>query len=96
MSELFVPQLSPKKDRTLTPHAFDRLLNWLDRGTNSEGQTYLEMRERLVAYFDRKNCSAPDELADETLNRAFSRLRARRKASSLMSCDRMSEKFEKL
>ena len=32
------------------------------------------MRQRLVFYFDRKNCSTPDELADETLNRVARRL----------------------
>jgi DNA-directed RNA polymerase specialized sigma24 family protein len=32
------------------------------------------MRRRLVSYFDRKNCHAPDDLADETLNRVARRL----------------------
>ena len=32
------------------------------------------MRRRLVAYFDRKRARAPDELADETLNRVARRL----------------------
>jgi DNA-directed RNA polymerase specialized sigma24 family protein len=32
------------------------------------------MRRRLVAYFDRKNCLTPEELADETLNRVARRL----------------------
>jgi DNA-directed RNA polymerase specialized sigma24 family protein len=32
------------------------------------------MRQRLVAYFDRKNCPVPDELADETLSRVARRL----------------------
>ena len=32
------------------------------------------MRGRLVAYFDRKNCPVPDELADETLNRVARRI----------------------
>ena len=58
----------------LTPEAFHRLLNWLDEGASSDGQKYLEMRRRLVAYFDRKNCVRPDELADETLNRVARRL----------------------
>src|SRR5262249_29906325 len=35
---------------------------------------YLEMRRRLVRYFDRRNCKSPDELADETLNRVARRL----------------------
>src|SRR5262249_7458722 len=54
--------------------AFHHLLVYLDDGVNSEGQNYLKMRERLVAYFDRKNCGMPDELADETLNRVARRL----------------------
>jgi len=45
------------------------LLEWLDDGVDSHGETYLEMRRRLVSYFDRRNRLAPDELADETLNR---------------------------
>ena len=32
------------------------------------------MRRRLVAYFDRKCCKTPDDLADETLNRVARRL----------------------
>lgn len=64
----------PKKDRELTAHAFNRLLVWLDEGSDSQGLKYLEMRARLVAFFDRKDCSAPDELADETLNRIARRL----------------------
>lgn len=69
-----VQTISQEKDRTLTPGAFHKLLNWLDEGANSEGQKYLQMRRRLVAYFDRKNCLTPDELADETLNRVARRL----------------------
>ena len=74
MSELSQPADRPKKDWTLNPRALDRLLTWLDEGTNSEGQKYLEMRRRLVSYFDRKNCVPPEDLADETLNRVARRL----------------------
>lgn len=49
--------------------SFTRLLEWLDDGTDSHGETYLEMRRRLVAYFDRRNRPAPDMLADETFDR---------------------------
>ena len=48
---------------------FTRLLQWLDDGTDSRGERYLEMRRRLVAYFDRRNRPAPDILADETFDR---------------------------
>jgi DNA-directed RNA polymerase specialized sigma24 family protein len=74
MNEPSVRQAEQKKNWALTPHAFKGLLNWLDEGINSEGEKYLEMRRRLISYFDRKNCSAPDELTDETLNRVARRL----------------------
>jgi DNA-directed RNA polymerase specialized sigma24 family protein len=70
-----VKGVGPKKDWVLTPDAFDHLLQWLDQDTSSSGESYLEMRRRLVAYFDRKHCPAPDELADETLNRVARRLK---------------------
>jgi DNA-directed RNA polymerase specialized sigma24 family protein len=74
MSKLFASKVRPKKDWVMMPWAFHRLLNWLDEGRSTDGQKYLEMRQRLVAYFDRKNCSNPDDLADETLNRIARRL----------------------
>ena len=49
--------------------ASGQFLEWLDGGIHSGCQRYLEMHHRLVAYFDRKNCSSPADLADETLNR---------------------------
>jgi hypothetical protein len=54
--------------RTITT-GFDQLLHWLDDGAESNGERYLEMRRRLVAYFDRRNRPAPDLLADETFDR---------------------------
>ena len=69
-----VKKIEPKKSWTLTPSAFDRLLSWLNEGEHSADTKYLEMHRRLIAYFDRKNCLAPDELADETLNRVARRL----------------------
>lgn len=54
--------------------AFQRLLHWLDEGVDSGGQKYLEIYRRLVSYFDRRNCAAPLELADETLSRVARRL----------------------
>ena len=72
--ELAGPEASDKKNWTTTASAFQRLLHWLDGETNSDGQKYLEMRRRLVAYFDRKSCLTPDDLADETLNRVARRL----------------------
>lgn len=57
-----------------TRESFREFLAWLDAGVDSDGESYLRMRRRLVAYFDRRNCPNPDDLADETLNRAARRL----------------------
>jgi DNA-directed RNA polymerase specialized sigma24 family protein len=54
--------------------AFHRLLTWLDQGGDSQGERYLDIRDRLVRYFARRSCPAPDDLADETLNRVARRL----------------------
>ena len=72
MNEAFPKQL--KSNWQLDARAFHQLLTYLDEGSGSEGQRYLQIRERLVAYFDRKNCLNPDELADQTLNRVARRL----------------------
>jgi RNA polymerase sigma factor (sigma-70 family) len=53
---------------------FERLLTWLDAGADSQGERYLDIRDRLVHYFARRRCFAPDDLADETLNRVARRL----------------------
>lgn len=62
------------REWTATPAAFQRFLEWLDGGTPSHGEKYVEMRRRLVSYFDRKNCLAADDLADDTLSRVVRRL----------------------
>ena len=64
----------PKSSWSLTADSWEGFLRWLDDGSNSGGRSYLEMRRRLVAYFDRKNCRNPDDLADETLDRVARRL----------------------
>jgi DNA-directed RNA polymerase specialized sigma24 family protein len=68
------PKFEPKKDWTLNAGAWEGLLAWLDCGAETDGASYLEMRRRLTGYFDRKNCAAPDDLADETLSRVARRL----------------------
>src|SRR5690242_4388211 len=74
MNEAPLKQTGLKKDWQLDARAFNGLLVYLDAGSNSEGQNYLQIRDRLVRFFDRKNCLTPDELADETLNRVARRL----------------------
>src|SRR5262245_42528417 len=74
MANSSVPESGRKSDWILTQNAFRKLLQWFDSDENSEGANYLEIRRRLVSYFDRKGCSSPEELADETLNRVARRL----------------------
>lgn len=54
--------------------AFKRFLSWLDGGSDSHGERYLEIRRRLISYFDRKGCKYSEDMADETLNRVARRL----------------------
>jgi len=78
----FMQKAESKKNWTITSTALARLLGWLDAGNDSDGRVYLEMRQRLVSYFDRKNCLNADELADETLNRVARRLEEEGKIES--------------
>jgi len=82
LERLSAQTTAPKRAWDLASDAFQKLLNWLDAGSDSQGQSYLLMRQRLVTYFDRKNCLAPDELADETLNRVARRLEEENTISS--------------
>lgn len=66
--------VGPNQDWEPNEKSFQAFLNWLNRGANSDGQRYLEVRQRLELYFDRKNCVAPSKLADETLNRVIRKL----------------------
>jgi DNA-directed RNA polymerase specialized sigma24 family protein len=61
----------------LTHASFHRLLNWLNEeneDNDSGGQQYEEIRQKLISYFDRRNCRSPEDLADETLNRVALKL----------------------
>ena len=69
-----IAKTTPKRHWSPSEGSFRRRLGWLDQGVDSKGEGYLEMRRRLVRYFDRKNCPEPDDLADETLNRVARRL----------------------
>jgi len=66
--------VGPSQNWAPSEKVFQNFLHWLDEGTNSNGQRYLEVRRRLELYFDRKNCVAPADLADETLNRVARKL----------------------
>jgi DNA-directed RNA polymerase specialized sigma24 family protein len=72
-----VDDVQAKKDRMLTHASFHLLLDWLNEENeddDSGGQKYEEMREKLISYFDHRNCKSPEDLADETLNRVALKL----------------------
>ena len=69
-----LPEQGRKTKWVLSQSAFQGLLNWFDENDETAGQRYVEIRRRLVQYFDRKNSPNPHELADETLNRVARRL----------------------
>lgn len=63
-----------KRDWAPSTAAFQQFLTWLDGGVDSNGERYVEMRRRLEAYFARKRCATPSDLADDVLNRVARRL----------------------
>jgi DNA-directed RNA polymerase specialized sigma24 family protein len=74
MTEVPDKTVKRRDEWALSKDALQRLLNWLDGGTSSDGRAYVEMRRRLSDYFSRKNCRTADDLADETLTRVARRL----------------------
>jgi DNA-directed RNA polymerase specialized sigma24 family protein len=74
MAESSTTTIAGKASWSLSERAFQKFLIWLDDGTPTDGRRYLEIRDRLSYYFERKNCFTPDDLADETLNRVARRL----------------------
>jgi DNA-directed RNA polymerase specialized sigma24 family protein len=60
---------SSRKERSLTPEAFTKLLAILDSDPETAGGKYERLRRRLIKFFEWRGSFIPDELADETLNR---------------------------
>jgi DNA-directed RNA polymerase specialized sigma24 family protein len=54
---------------TLNQDSFDRLLDNLGSDRDAAGTRYLEIRRNLVRLFEWRGCPAPDEYADEAINR---------------------------
>jgi DNA-directed RNA polymerase specialized sigma24 family protein len=54
---------------TLTPEAFERLLSSFDADRERAGQKYATTRRKLSEFFEARGSHAPDEHADETINR---------------------------
>ncbi|MFZ0748785.1 MAG: hypothetical protein WAM70_05450 [Pyrinomonadaceae bacterium] len=60
--------------RTLEQAELDRLLVWLDSDRARAGERYEQIRWRLITIFAARNCTVPEELADETIDRVARRV----------------------
>lgn len=45
------------------------MLAWLDPDRERAAQRYEEIRRRLIKFYTCRNCAAPEDLTDETINR---------------------------
>jgi DNA-directed RNA polymerase specialized sigma24 family protein len=70
-----------------TPDAqlgFDKLLSALDPDRDRAGAKYVEAHRRLGYYFQKRGCSVPNDLADETLNRVARKLVVSKESSIII------------
>ena len=65
---------SLKKDWTVTPEAFEKMLGWLDADLNAAGDKYEKIREKLIKLFKWRNVIPEEEYADITINRVTRRI----------------------
>lgn len=70
---------------TLTPEAFDKLLNAFSENRDEAGIQYEMARRKLVRYFEWRGIVAAEECADETLNRVARRIDEGQKIDKLMA-----------
>jgi len=66
--------LTKRREWALNQEAFDSLLLWLDGERENAGRLYEDIRRRLIKLFVCRGCAAPEELADETINRVAKRV----------------------
>ena len=65
---------SPKKDWTVTPEAFEKMLRWLDDDLEQAGEKYEKIRQKLIKLFKWRNVVPEEEYADITINRVTRRI----------------------
>jgi hypothetical protein len=63
-----------KKDWEPSEEDFNRLLGWLDSDRERAGEKYEQIRRSLIKMSACRGCHAPEELADETINRVTSKV----------------------
>jgi hypothetical protein len=68
------PGTKADKNKELTQAAFDMLLAQLDPDREEAGRKYDEIRRKLIKFFGFWGCSAPEDYADESLDRTARRI----------------------
>jgi DNA-directed RNA polymerase specialized sigma24 family protein len=58
----------------LNQEAFERLLASLDTDRERAGEQYVRIRNKLISYFELRDCAFPEDHADETINRVARKL----------------------
>ena len=71
--EVEVMESIPKK-WSLTKDGLDRLLATLDPDRDVAAIQYERLRAKLISYFDWRDCPAPEDHADEAINRVIRKL----------------------
>jgi RNA polymerase sigma factor (sigma-70 family) len=61
-------------DWTITQKAFDRLLLWLNPDRDRGAEEYERLRRKLILLFASRGGSAPEEMADDCMNRVMRKL----------------------
>lgn len=64
----------PGKASGLTHESFEILLAQLDPDRERAGERYETIRGKLIRLFEWRGCAAPEDLADETINRVARRM----------------------
>jgi DNA-directed RNA polymerase specialized sigma24 family protein len=73
-------------NKEITREKFASFLEWLSPEGESAGEEYERLRFRLSTFFSRRQCSFPDELADETINRVILKINDEKIESKLAYC----------
>ncbi|HLJ13459.1 MAG TPA: hypothetical protein VKV15_03110 [Bryobacteraceae bacterium] len=63
-----------KKDWVVTQASFDRLLQQLDPDRETAGERYLQIRQKLVKFFEWRGAATPEDFADRTIDRVARRI----------------------
>lgn len=62
------------KGRELTVEEFEALLSQLHPDRERAAENYETIRRKLIRFFEWRGCASPEDLADETINRAARRM----------------------